>query len=444
VFLGVSFSIFVRAMSSRSSAQTHAAQSIIPLVQPKWKRSIQKIDDIQPSALISSQESNDEVCQVCRSKQSRYTCPRCQMPYCCVACYKDHDGTDGCTEAFYKDRVSTVLHYEAKEQSQSMQRILSRSHPHMQQEEEVEVSQEELWRLAEALENDTVTDEDADELLTPEMRLAFERAVKNGELNELIDPWHPWWMPELVSSSPEEQLPSNTTTQVTLDDRLLQIPSFSTFRSGPLPDLTYNVVDLLYSVAMSLRLYHGVDNAVAASTDACQTLIQSCAVLRSDARHGSIAEALMACTAASQERPESNTAHWTVLAQDVIYLCSSRRHVSHALLEAIDILKAATKEIRSQGNADDAAHMRRMRKKLEYYLSWSREANLPAAELENEIRAWIEEWNGSNEQVADMDTLLLPKAIEQRQRRSEEKLTSETASKADSLMKEVWSTRKSE
>lgn len=432
--------------SSRSSAQTHAAQSIIPLVQLKWKRSIQKTDDIQPSPLISSQESNDEICQVCRSKQSRYTCPRCQMPYCCVACYKDHGGTDGCTEAFYKDRVSTVLHYEAKEQSQSMQQILSRSHPHMimsNDEQQQEVAQEELWRLAEALENDTVKDEDADKLLTPEMRLAFERAVKNGELNELIYPWHPWWIPELVSSS-EELLPCNTDTQeVTLDDRLLKIPSFSTFRSGPLPELTYNVVDLLYNVAMSLRLYHGVDNAVAASTDAFQTLIQSCAVLRNDARHGSVAEALMACTAASRDCPESSTAHWTVLAQDVIYLCSSRRHVSHALLEAIDILKAATKEIKSQGNADDAAHMRRTRKKLEYYLSWSREANLPAAELENEIRAWIEEWNGSNEQEADIDTLLLPKANEPRQRRPGEKLTSETALKASSLMKEVCSTRQS-
>lgn len=155
-------------MSANASARNYAAhQAIIPLLQPKWKRSVTSTDT-EPT-LIQQQEDHNEVCQVCRQCESRYKCPRCQLPYCSVACYKEHN-TDGtsCTEAFYQDRVATVLHYEAKEQTKSIQQILTRSHQQTlageedcdQENDENDVSEQDLWRLAEALENGMVTDED--------------------------------------------------------------------------------------------------------------------------------------------------------------------------------------------------------------------------------------------------------------------------------------------
>ena len=386
-------------------------------------------------------QEGSEICNVCRQSESRYTCPRCKMPYCSVACYRQHDA-DGssCTESFYQDRVSTVLHYEAKEQSKSIQQILSRSHQVVSEGDfdAEEVSEEDLLRLAEALENGTITDENAERLLTPEMKLTFERAVKNGELSTMIDPWHPWWMPEFVSS---EQSPSKNISvpSTTLDERLLKIPPFQYFWSGPLPALTYNTVDLLYSIALTLRLYHGVDNAITICHESCQTLIGTSAVLRDGARHTSVAEALMACTAPSTFAQDSSITHWTLLAQDVIYLCSSPRHLSHALLEAIDIVKATAKVMKNQGDTEDASRMRHVKKKLEYYLSWSREATLPG-DLEDQIRAWIEEWNGLSD--TESDTLLLPKMNES-QRRQCAVETDSDGMPARSLMKEVSSKRKS-
>lgn len=381
------------------------APSIIPWVQPKWKRSVTKSDDVQPVLL---KETTTDTCGVCRQHESRYTCPRCDMAYCSVACYKKHDASGtSCTESFYRDRVSTVLHLESKEQARSMNKIISRSHQIMNEEgecDEQEIPEDELMRLAEALEGGTIKDEDVDRLLTPEMRMSLERAIKSGELNGIVQPWHPWWMPDFSTVDDEEAVK----VRPTLDERLLKVPHFNLLRPGvPLPSLTYNVVDLLYSIALTLRLYHGAENAIAVSEQASTTFVKTSAVLRDDSRHSSVAEALMACTTSSG----GGNGHWTILARDVVYLCGSSRHLSHALLDATDILKAETKFMKEQNDTKNASKLRRMKKKLDFYLSWSREATLPS-ELENQIKTWIKDWKIDPES----DSLWLPGTGYERQR----------------------------
>ncbi|KAM3863078.1 zinc finger HIT domain-containing protein 2 [Diretmus argenteus] len=48
------------------------------------------------------------VCGVCRSKPSCYTCPRCNLPYCGLACYQSPDHSV-CSEEFYKESVLREL-----------------------------------------------------------------------------------------------------------------------------------------------------------------------------------------------------------------------------------------------------------------------------------------------------------------------------------------------
>jgi hypothetical protein len=293
-----------------------------------------------------------------------------------------------------------------------------------------------LWGLVEALEKGPIVDEDTDKLLSPEMRLAFERAVKSGELSNIVEPWHPWWTPEFVSEKSSEQCMGGK-ARPALDERLLKVPHFRSLRPGPLPLLAYNAVDLLYSVALTLRLYNGVENAVALCQEAATTLFEASAVLREDARHTTVAEALMSCTSGSMHGEEGGNIHWTALARDVVYLCSSR-HMSHALLNATDIASAATKAMKEQGEVENAFQIRRMKKKLEFYLSWSREATLPG-DLDVEIRTWIEEWKGFNE--PGVDTLWLPKTGDQRCRcpNSKDGAAEKTS---DSLLTEVSSKRR--
>jgi hypothetical protein len=94
----------------------------------------------------------------------------------------------------------------------------------------------------------------------------------------------------------------------------------------------------------------------------------------------------MACTADSTHATkEGGNTHWTVLARDLVYLCSSSWHMSHAFLEVTDIVNAAAKALKAQGHVENASLRCRMRKKLEFYLSWSQEATM-AGDLEDEIK----------------------------------------------------------
>jgi hypothetical protein len=106
--------------------------------------------------------------------------------------------------------------------------------------------------------------------------------------------------------------------------------------------------------------------------------------------------------------------------------------MSHGFLEATDIVNAASKALKEQGQVENASRMRRMRKKFEFYLSWSQEAILPD-DLEDEIKTWIADWKGVNEPESDI--LWLPTPDNQRRDRS---ITIEGAD-SESLLTEVCS-----
>ncbi|XP_030012620.1 zinc finger HIT domain-containing protein 2 [Sphaeramia orbicularis] len=66
------------------------------------------------------------VCMLCKSKPSRYTCPRCNLPYCGLACYQSPDHSV-CSEEFYKESVLQELKEMGKTEAEGrkkMQEIL--------------------------------------------------------------------------------------------------------------------------------------------------------------------------------------------------------------------------------------------------------------------------------------------------------------------------------
>ena len=149
----------------------------------------------------------------------RDVCPKCQVPYCSLLCYKNHG--ESCTEAFYQKKVNQVLALESKDRKDQTMSMLNRFHKksennNMEDDDEAvteATQQEELWRLLEALENTNEDEEEAnlEALLSPSMRERFRRTVESGELADLVLqpwhpclgipalaslPWHPWWMPD--------------------------------------------------------------------------------------------------------------------------------------------------------------------------------------------------------------------------------------------------------
>ncbi|CAB9497637.1 zinc finger [Seminavis robusta] len=375
--------------------------------------------DAPPEPLSSSTTTTVVACRVCETNHSRYTCPRCGIPYCSVACYQSHNSNSNndasCTEGFYQERVQSVLQLERKAKVEDTHRMLHRHyHNEMSGVENIlqEVSNEEeldTERLMEVLallelqeESHTGSDQQREiqqqlaNLLakSPNLKSAFEASLERGEVQQLVlQPWDPWWRPVLASKDDDDQEQQTTSTSEgpTLDERLLKVSSFESLlpaaKGGtkrPLPNLTFNLLEVLYWIAHTLRQYHGVTNATAdpeTAVEAATTLLQSSTVLSKDARYSCLEEVMMSLTQQTKQQQQT-------LAEDVELIVGHRRMVGRALLEALDIFKAAIIVLKHNNkkhtgtSPDDAGaeesllllDLRRKRKKIEFFLSWSQYA----------------------------------------------------------------------
>nr|XP_020452618.1 zinc finger HIT domain-containing protein 2 isoform X2 [Monopterus albus] len=69
-----------------------------------------------------SNSRGSAVCMLCKSKPSRYTCPRCNLHYCGLACYQSpHHSV--CSEEFYKESVLQELKDMGKTESEGRKKM---------------------------------------------------------------------------------------------------------------------------------------------------------------------------------------------------------------------------------------------------------------------------------------------------------------------------------
>lgn len=91
-------------------------------------------------------------CEICWKQKGNYTCPRCNVAYCGLACYKDPAKHLACSELFYKDQVVTELKTlkfghdstdpeRFKENRQKMVEILKRSAKQLEFDPELDESE---------------------------------------------------------------------------------------------------------------------------------------------------------------------------------------------------------------------------------------------------------------------------------------------------------------
>ncbi|XP_031695961.1 zinc finger HIT domain-containing protein 2 [Anarrhichthys ocellatus] len=80
----------------------------------------------EDAAVDGSDARSSAVCMLCKCKPSCYTCPRCNLQYCGLACYQSPDHSV-CSEEFYKESVLRELKDMGKTESEGrnkMQEIL--------------------------------------------------------------------------------------------------------------------------------------------------------------------------------------------------------------------------------------------------------------------------------------------------------------------------------
>jgi hypothetical protein len=75
-------------------------------------------------------------CEVCESNKFKYSCPRCDIKYCSVDCYKNHNEKN-CSESFYKELVQQEL--QQKDPVKNINEILQK---YSLQEEEIDPIEE--------------------------------------------------------------------------------------------------------------------------------------------------------------------------------------------------------------------------------------------------------------------------------------------------------------
>lgn len=166
--------------------------------------------DFQNSKGIESPPT--EECQICKEKNSKYTCPKCKIKYCGVECYKKHNVN--CTEDFYKRNVEQVLKNEKVDEAESkkFRRTLKDYYDKINLDKEEnskgaflsEEREQHLLKLLEKIENGNL---DMTKDLTPFDWTEFNKFVSGYmENSEEFRIWKPFWESKVNGLAPSLQV----------------------------------------------------------------------------------------------------------------------------------------------------------------------------------------------------------------------------------------------
>ncbi|WRT69223.1 uncharacterized protein IL334_006207 [Kwoniella shivajii] len=180
-----------------------------------------------------STNTDTRICGICRKNQSRYTCPRCNIVYCSLDCFRDESHAQ-CSEPFYKSTVLSSIASDPKaglDEKKNMIEMLRRFEQAqaegggdtLAELEELERHEEDEDELLEKLKDIDLDEIDSNQLfhlLPQHHRDAFLTALKNPdsqEAKELLDeatkPTNtlktpsvlPWWEDHLNEDSDGEE-----------------------------------------------------------------------------------------------------------------------------------------------------------------------------------------------------------------------------------------------
>lgn len=76
----------------------------------------------EEEATVDDSNTRSAVCMLCKCKPSCYTCPRCNLHYCGLACYQSPDHSV-CSEEFYKESVLQELKDMGKTESEGRKKM---------------------------------------------------------------------------------------------------------------------------------------------------------------------------------------------------------------------------------------------------------------------------------------------------------------------------------
>lgn len=313
------------------------------------------------------------VCSVCTREFAKYTCPRCAVQYCGVACYKAHDA--GCTEQFHREQVETALRASraAPDDVAAMRDILKRMHAHnldggddvgagltADGDEDAEgeltatggADAERVARLAALAEADRVEEIE----LTAEERRDFERHVANGTLLRQMDRSEPWWTRVDLASISRRADGHFGCAAPAAPAMLPTVPAFSTLTSrSPPHSFRYVVLEAVVAYAYLVRLFDSEPHTDPADASTCA--LQLSAALSGDERRAFVsARAALAsvATRCADPRTRTSAAFYAAVLSDARALCGAAGAVALSLSDLHVLLSSALESVRDTAARADA------------------------------------------------------------------------------------------
>lgn len=244
--------------------------------------------------------SSSKICGLCEENNSKYCCPRCDVLYCSVDCYKSEKHIQ-CSEDFYRDCVNEELStLNVDEESKSkmidiLKRMKNTSNSSDfdklfqdidthdgENDEAVDSDDEEHLELHERIKDLNLDDADVVwDALNEDERNEFEALLSQGNVGSIMPQWEPWWM-----YSKKKKLVENI-DEPNLEDEVLKkcpelkpSPKLSSLTTvQPSPAIKSNITNVLASYVFVMRYFNGEIDPI----EGAIYLLTVCATLDSNA-----------------------------------------------------------------------------------------------------------------------------------------------------------------
>ncbi|XP_078407263.1 zinc finger HIT domain-containing protein 2 [Cetorhinus maximus] len=357
-------------------------------------------------------EREAEACGLCSGSgpraAARYTCPRCNVPFCSLPCYRGSRHRL-CAESFYREAVLGELRAEARAGGAEGRRDLRES---LRRLRDAEAQQPEPSL---GLDTQGAPARRLWEALTEQQRRDFQRLLESGEAAAWIKEWRPWWErrpagpvqelepggleedqtserikepqpvvdvegTESQNDSEQDRLSGETERATTWehDDSIpaicRNIVPLLSLCSKPSPLIQYSVVNVLYAYAFSMKLING-DLSGEMRDEFIEATMTISEALKGNRVFMSTAEALQAGVEAVRSSPYSSNPFEAVnTIKDTCVLLSggSGPPSGQYTLAAISHLSRTLGKAKRYRHKEDPDHFR-ARKKCAFLLSWVNE-----------------------------------------------------------------------
>ncbi|KZT72024.1 hypothetical protein DAEQUDRAFT_763498 [Daedalea quercina L-15889] len=214
-------------------------------------------------------------CAICRRQFSRYTCPRCNIPYCSLTCFRSESHAE-CSETFYRKEIESDVRGDASksaEQRHKTLELLKRFEEDSMDDDILELDSDDSDEIDADLESrlkgvdlEAASCDDLWAALTPAEREKFTKALRDpsSELaQQLLSSeelenvrTEPWWEGSKDTSGEQARGLRRAQKRYGKRPAMMQIPAHMT-RTPPTPGkfplLLYNICAVMVAYAYATR-----------------------------------------------------------------------------------------------------------------------------------------------------------------------------------------------